>query len=270
MALKFPVHPRVAVSQISSWKWSLDEDLAFFKSEGIHCMGILLPKLHDIPGDLRKIQAAGMRVSNVSAIGNKLIGPEARPAVDSLRPGIDVAAATGATCYFTTGPVPGRMPTDEAYELLVPAIRPAVEYARSKGVRLAIEPNATGTRDNGFIHTITDAVELCRDTGLDICLELQNCWVERHIERLFREHVARFAIVQVSDFKVGQNPRMNRWVPGDGDLPLEWLLGRLLDAGYKGLFEIELLGRHNFEEGYGATISRSVDWLSERLTRWGA
>jgi sugar phosphate isomerase/epimerase len=248
----------------------LDEDLAFYKAEGIRSMGVLLPKLGDIPDGLRKIQAAGIRVSNVSIVGNKLIGPDARPAVDSLRSGIDLAAATGAACYFTTGPVPGRMPSDEAYELLVPALKPAVEYAHGKGVRIAIEPNATGTRDNGFIHTITDAAELCRDTGLDICLELQNCWVERHLDRLFREHVQRFAMVQVSDFKIGQNPRMNRWVPGDGDMPLEWLLRRLLDAGYPGLFEIELLGRHNYEEGYAPTIRRSVDWLSERLARWGA
>jgi sugar phosphate isomerase/epimerase len=76
--------------------------------------------------------------------------------------------------------------------------------------------------------------------------------------------------VQVSDYKVGEPLRLNRRVPGDGDMPLEWLIGQLLDAGYKGLFELETLGPQIEDEGYPSSIRRGVTWLSDRLANWGA
>jgi sugar phosphate isomerase/epimerase len=161
------------------------------------------------------------------------------------------------------------MPTDDAYAALVSALEPVTAYAATKGVPLAIENNSTATRGNGFIHTLLDAAELSQDTGIGIVLELQNCWMERHLARLFREHVKRFALVQVSDFLVGEAAKLNRRVPGDGSMPIEWMLERLLDAGYGGLFEIEVLGPAIEEEGYASAISRSLDWLSERLHTWG-
>ena len=76
-------------------------------------------------------------------------------------------------------------------------------------------------------------------------------------------------MVQVSDFMVGEPLMYNRRVPGDGSMPLEWMLERLLDAGYMGDFDLELLGPAIEKEGYPSAIRRSVDWLSERLRSWG-
>jgi len=133
----------------------------------------------------------------------------------------------------------------------------------------ALEHNSVGTRDNGFVHSLADAIWLSKECGIDICLELQNCWVERDLKRMFRDHLGRISVVQFSDFKVGENLRYNRFVPGDGDIPLEWLLGTLLEVGYKGFFDLEFLGPRIEEEGYASAIRRGVDWLSERLARWG-
>ena len=71
---------------------------------------------------------------------------------------------------------------------------------------LAIETSSTSTRDIGFVHSLADAVELSRDADVGVCVELQNCWYDCHLRRLFREHVDRFALVQVNDFKVGDAP----------------------------------------------------------------
>ena len=61
----------------------------------------------------------------------------------------------------------------------------------------------------------------------------------------------------------------NRRVPGDGDIPLEWLMGSLLDAGYNGLFELEVLGPAIAAEGYSAAMQRGCEWISHRLTQLG-
>jgi sugar phosphate isomerase/epimerase len=162
------------------------------------------------------------------------------------------------------------MSTDDAYRRLIEALPTPMEYAAEHGVTLAIENNSVTNRNIGFIHTLPDAIRLSEETGVGICLELQNCWYEGDLPRIFREHVARFAIVQVSDFKVGEALRLNRRVLGDGSMPLSWLIGGLLEAGYEGLFDIEIIGPAIDDEGPEIALQRSIDWLNERLLKWGA
>lgn len=272
------LHPRISVNGISSWQWTIEQDIEFYRAARIGTIGVPFYKIARHPAAaVAAIQAAGLRCSSVpagAAMGASLIAPPASggepEGLADLRRAIDASCALGSpTCYFTTGPALSRQPTDLAYDTLLAVIAPVNEYARAKGVRLAVENTSTATRDNGFIHTLADAVDLSRDAEVGIALELQNCWYERHLERLFKAHVDRFVVAQVSDFQVGEAARLNRRVPGDGDMPLEWMLGSLLDAGYQGLFEIEVVGPKIEEEGYPGAIRRSIDWLSGRLSAWG-
>ena len=84
-----------------------------------------------------------------------------------------------------------------------------------------------------------------------------------------KDAVGHVAIVQVSDFLVGDELRFNRRVPGDGSIPLEWIMSALLDAGYGGVFDLEILGPVIAEEGYAAAMRRGCEWMSERLVGWG-
>jgi sugar phosphate isomerase/epimerase len=61
-----------------------------------------------------------------------------------------------------------------------------------------------------------------------------------------------------------------RLVPGDGAIPLERLLAQLLDAGYPGPFDLELLGPEIDREGPDAALRRGADWLRAALARLGA
>jgi sugar phosphate isomerase/epimerase len=260
---------------MSSVRWTLDEDLAFYGSAGISHVGVTVHKfVDDLEGGVGKIRAAGVLTSSVLAptVRVSLIDPAKGPtgALDALRPAIDVAAELGhAPCYFVSGPAQARMASDDAYELLVRALEPVAEYARALDVALAIETSSTATRDIGFVHSLADAVELALALDIGVCVELQNCWFDCHLQRLFDAHADRFAIVQVNDFKVGDPPRLHRRVPGDGDMPVEWLLHTLLDAGYAGPFELEVLGPEIEEEGYPAALTRGAEWISERLSSWG-
>ena len=72
-------------------------------------------------------------------------------------------------------------------------------------------------------------------------LELECCWYERGLKQLVRENVDRIALVQISDFKIGSTTSPDRSVIGEGDIPLERLLDLILDAGYEGMFDLELV-----------------------------
>jgi sugar phosphate isomerase/epimerase len=264
------IHPRVAVNAASSINWTLDEDIAFYRECGITNVTVFPIKFRDgAAAGIAAIKAAGLTAAGVMTAGGPLVeGPER--ALELLKSTIETARELNCrSAYTMTGPTPPRMSSDQAYQLLVEALRPVSAYAREAGVRLAIEPNSQATRHLGFIHTVPDAIDLSRDADVGICLELQNCWYERHLKRLFRDNVGRFTIVQVNDFLVGEEPRLNRRVPGDGSMPLEWMLGALLEAGYEGCFDLEFLGPAIEREGYAAAIRRGVEWLSTRLQSWG-
>ena len=64
--------------------------------------------------------------------------------------------------------------------------------------------------------------------------------------------------MQLSDFAIGTHDTPNRMVPGDGDIPLARIIGQLLDAGYAGVFDIEIVGPRIDDEGYESAITRSV------------
>ena len=77
-------------------------------------------------------------------------------------------------------------------------------------------------------------------------------------------------LVQVSDYVLGDRTTPCRAVPGDGAMPLERLLGDVQDAGYRGLFDLELVGPRIEAEGARAASRRAADYLSNLLTRLGA
>lgn len=271
------MHPRISVNAISSYKWTLDEDLAFYREAGIDHIGLMYSKLAaDFEGSAAKIAAAGVRLSCMSTSLGK-VSPvvahrEGSDAVfESLRPAIDAAGTLGCTIlYFVSGSTPSRTTTDDAMAALSETLRPAVVYAAERGVRLATENNSVATRFHGFVHTFQDVVTLSHAADIDVNLELQNCWFESGLPAQFHRHVDRIGLVQVSDFILSDKVGFNRAVLGDGDMPLEWLIKLLLDAGYSKTFDLEIIGPHIDEEGYASAIRRSVEWLDEVLARLGA
>ncbi|MGB8363806.1 MAG: hypothetical protein ACLQUZ_06235 [Rhizomicrobium sp.] len=70
--------------------------------------------------------------------------------------------------------------------------------------------------------------------------------------------------VQFSDYVYGDRTIPERAVPGDGAIPLDRLVGWVLDAGYTGAFDMELGGPRIRAEGELAA-ARRVRRLYDRL-----
>jgi len=264
------IHPRVSINLVSGWTWPLAQHLALLAELGSPAISVTSGHLGEAPDEaVAAIRRAGLTVVSVGTGVGSLID-SGEDTLAKLAPIVDAAAALGSPSAFTvTGPTPPRMPTEHACALLVETIAPARDHARSKGVRLCIEHSIAPRRAHGFVCTLADAVAVAADADIGVVVELNSCWYEGGLGRLFRDHAGRFAVVQCSDFTVGEELGLNRRVPGDGDMPLEWLMGELLGAGYAGMFDLEMLGPAIEAEGYASAIRRGADWLSDRLTRWG-
>ena len=77
-------------------------------------------------------------------------------------------------------------------------------------------------------------------------------------------------LLQVSDHVPGDRTTPCRAVPGDGAVPLEAILRDVLDLGYTGLFDLELVGQRIEAEGAAQACIRAARTLSNLLTRLGA
>lgn len=268
-------HPRIALNGVSSKSWSLDEDLQMWAELGVHHAVLSYDKV-GAPGVQRatdQLQRSGVHVESV-CLGRafRLDDPATWPAdVSRLVQGMTFAENVGATSvYVTTGPSGRRMTADDSLSAFCEAIAPVALAAQGLGLRLAVEQNHPMNHDTGCIHTFEDLLEVARKSKIDIVVEIQNCWLEGGLAEKFSRGASAIGLVQVSDFAVGTETRLSRLVPGDGDIPLESVLGTLLDAGYDGVFDIEVLGPAIENEGYRASITRGVEWLSQCLTKLGA
>jgi sugar phosphate isomerase/epimerase len=158
---------------------------------------------------------------------------------------------------------------EEAVALLGERLAPVIEHARSLGVRIALEPCVSSRPELGFLHTVRDTIDVATALDAGVCVDLYASWMERGLEALLRDHLDRIDLVQISDFVVGTLTQPNRWVPGDGDLPLGALLDVLQAAGYTGIIDLELLGPKIAEEGPRRAIERGTAWLTRELEARG-
>jgi sugar phosphate isomerase/epimerase len=235
----------------------LSEELGFFRELGASNIGVISPKLETIGWDPALIADAGLRVSNV--------GTEERVLGEAL----DFGATVGAdSVWLTTGSI-GSRTWEEAADEFCERIAPAAARAKELGVPLAIEPTNPLRSDISFVFNLRDSLVLARSAGVGVVLELACCWYERGLAELVHDNVDTLALVQISDYEIGTFDTPNRSVIGDGDVPLERLVAMVLDAGYDGLFDLEIIGPRIEAEGYLSATRRSLERMTEMLDRLG-
>lgn len=183
---------------------------------------------------------------------------------------VHAAAEIGARMvYFTSGPS-GRMPVAQAEEQLVDRLAPIVAEAADHGVRLAIENTSPVRADLSFTHTVRDALRVAERCGTGICLDLYGAWQEPDLAATMATGLDRIELVQVADLVVGTQSFPNRWVPGDGDLPLDRLIGEVLAAGYRGPIDLEMTGPELARQGAETALRRGIAWIAAQLGRGSA
>jgi sugar phosphate isomerase/epimerase len=238
----------------------LSADLAMWAGLGVDHVGLISPKLEAEGWDsaLHLIRDAGLRVSNIAS-ENAVIA-------ESLRFGAGVGVKT---VYFCTGRGASHS-WEEAADDLCETMAPLVSLANQLGVRLAVEPTNPLRVHRSFVFSFRDALDLARAAGIGVILDFNSCWYERGLDELVRKNVDAIALVQICDYVLGTFDSPNRAVPGDGDVPLLRLMAMVLEAGYEGPFDLEILGPRIEAEGYASAIQRSVERTSEILEKLGA
>jgi sugar phosphate isomerase/epimerase len=267
-------HSRVCVSAISTFKLDLAGDLDFWAAHGIATVGVSVAKLDAFGWEegTARIVDSGVRVANIIGLGPFLLTDPSQweRQRERLTRALEAGHTMGAECVvFTTGPA-GPLQWDEAADALEAALAPVLVETRALGIPFAVEHTNSLRVDVGFVHSLHDVVDLARRLGTGVCMEINACWAERGLAATIANAIDVIRLVQVSDFAIGTLATPDRRVPGDGDIPLERILGQVLAAGYEGVFDLELIGPKIDAEGYDSAVPRAVDALGSLLTRLGA
>jgi sugar phosphate isomerase/epimerase len=268
------LHPRVAVSGLCFPELSAVEAVAEIGDLGVTKTSLTSAKLRESGAGavLASCRDRGVEVVTTTALVrfDLSAGADVDGQARRAREDIDQAAAVGATSVYTlTGP---RVYADwsanvDSYASLA---KDLVDYAAGKNLSIAVEPTNWLYADLTFIHSFRDAVEFSSQAGLGVCLDLFHVWTESDLRQAIGKHVDLISHVQISDMRRGARALPCRAVPGDGDVPIRAMVGWLLEAGYAGVFDLELSGPGIDEAGHRAAAAQSASWLHDLMVELGA
>ncbi len=269
------MHPRVNLHQVAFVAQSTTAFVEHCRAIGVGPMTLVTPLLMQ-PGGLAEAQAAlaaggpyAHTVNHPFATFPNLEGDGEKTSARLIE-AIDIAAALGApNIYLVTGGR-GALSWEAAAQRFADLIAPCLPAARDKGVQLLVETASDFNVDIHITHTLDDTIRLAEIAGIGVCIELHACWFEGGLKEKFARAVPNTHLVQVSDYVLGDRSAPCRAVVGDGVIPLERLIGDLLEAGYQGVFDLELVGPRIEQEGPAAASKRAAENLSEILIRLGA
>lgn len=269
------MHPRISLHQVAFLNEGITAFIDHCRALGVGHMTLATPLLMR-PGGLEEAgRALAPGGPGVDCVNHPFatfpdLARDSGEAAEKLGEAIEIAAALGArSLYLLTGGR-GALSWEAAAERFADQIAPCHAAARRHGIRLLVENASAFNADIHIAHTLADTIRLAEIADIDICIDLHACWVEAGLRGLFERAMPRTGLVQVSDYVLGDRTAPCRAVPGDGTIPLERLLGEILAAGYKGLFDIELIGPRIEAEGARAATARAAEHLSRLLDRLGA
>lgn len=246
------------------------EEIADLAAAGVDACGPTAGRLESVPvAELRALlDASGLRLGHAILPAAFTLARAELWEAETARAAafVDrVAALDGELLVITAGP-PGPLDFEAAAAAFGRVVAPLRDHAARRGVTVAVEVCNQLRDDLGFLYTLRDAIDVARDCGIAVCADMLWWRGERELARTLRDGVGEIAVVQVSDCAVGATAMPCRLVPGDGAIPLERLLGQLLECGYRGPFDLELLGPEIDREGPGPALRRGADWLRAALT----
>lgn len=264
-------YARIAVNPMATFELPFEKEASIVASLPTPRMGVLSRKLDERGWDegLAALERHGVAVPYLIHGIYSAPDDDAGWAGESalLARTIDLAADVGAEfVYMCTGPA-GALRWEEAVSRLGERLAPAAEQAAARRVGLVVENSMSIWAQVSFVFSVRDTVALARQLGLGLCLDFGLGWLEPQLGETIHAAADLIRLVQVGDRDLTSLVEPDRLVPGDGDLPLDRLISDVLDAGYGGLFDVEIFGPHIDEEGPLSALGRSIDWLTDALDR---
>jgi sugar phosphate isomerase/epimerase len=270
---------------VTTFNWTFEQDVTAYAEAGFGGIGVWHKKLEagpfaysTIPTDplpesvldvaVHSIRDAGLGVSSLICAGDYTqVDPELlKRRLEHGSSAIDAVRRLEAGCLVV---IPGGLygtTYTEAMERCSKSLRSLAEIAGDAGVKLAIEP--LHPRDTDFINTLGEALELVESVDNEACgvfVDTWQLWQTPHLLSEIARSAGRIYGLHIADSPHTMRSNEDRFVPGEGVIPLVQIVGAVLDAGYDGFLDVELMSRELWALDYHDVLARCAAGVTEVL-----
>ncbi|MFG0332144.1 MAG: sugar phosphate isomerase/epimerase family protein [Maioricimonas sp. JB049] len=260
---------RLAISQMTTYRWTLQQDLRHYHQVGCTRFAAWLRKIHDtgIEPAIQKIRDSQLQVASLTWAGGftGTNGYGFDEAVVDARRAIRIASRIGApSLTIISGSQNGHI-RSHARRLLIDGLVELADFAEMHSVRLALQPmHPIFAHEWTFLHSLDDTLDILRrfdPRQVGMAFGSYHLWQEPHLLRRIPELAPWIASVQLSDWR--QSPRCDndRVLPGDGCIPLEGIIATLEHSGYRGSYELEIWSRDLWKADYTGLMRKCTNWF---------
>jgi sugar phosphate isomerase/epimerase len=248
----------LSVNEMTTYRWSFEEDVRNYSEAGIEAIGIWRQKLADYGEDrgIELLAASGLKASNVLWAGG-FTGSDYRTYDESLvdaQDALQLAHALGAPCVVVYSGARNGHTLNHARKLFCCALDALLPRAERLGVALAIEPMHFGCADAWtFLTTLDCAVSLIDQLGsphLKLAFDTYHLGHDPRVVERIGSIARHIGIVHLGDGAVPPDREQDRRCLGDGTLPLSCIIQALKSAGYDGYYDVELIGEDIEQRDY--------------------
>ncbi|MFO0817877.1 MAG: sugar phosphate isomerase/epimerase family protein [Pirellulales bacterium] len=257
---------RISMNELTTYRWSFEEDVQHYRAAGLEALSIWRHKLSDFGEEkgAELLEELGLRAASLLWAGGFTgsDGRNFRESVDDARDAIRAATLLNApTLIVYTGARAGHT-RNHARRLLRAAIDEIAPFAAEHGISLALEPMHEGCAGEWTFLTDVDEtlaqLDALRHPNVQLAFDTYHLGQNPAVVERVRDIAPRTAIVQLGDARQAPRGEQNRCPLGAGAIPLREIVAQFESAGYRGFYDVELLGEDIEATDYQELIRTSV------------
>ena len=264
---------RLSMNEMTTYRWSFEEDVSHYVTAGIPAIGVWRQKLSDFGEDkgIELLAEHQLMVSNLLWAGG-FTGSDGRSHSESIEDGeeaIRLAAAMKAECLVLYTGGRGGHTLNHARRLITSALSDLAEFAAQFNIVLAVEPMHIGCAvEWTFLTDLDETLDVLDEVGsphVKLVFDTYHLGHSEDVLTSISDVASRIAIVHLGDAKSPPAGEQNRCRLGEGDLPLKRIMAELSAGGYKGWFDVELMGEEIESQEYVGLIAHSKEAYGELI-----
>lgn len=255
----------LSMNEITTFRWSLEEDVENYQHAGYRSIGVWRQKLSDCDEEqaINLLGGSGLSVSNLLWAGG-FTGSDGRTlaeSVDDAAEAVRLAAALEAGCLVIYPGGRNNHTYRHAGRLLRSALDELLPLAEAAEVPLAIEPmHAACATDWTFLTDLKSVVVLVeefRSPYLKLAYDTYHFPLGARHRPLLTKLAPYIGIVHLGDRRAPPSIDQERCPLGRGRLPLGEIVAMLQEAGYTGAFDVKLIGPEIEVDDYWTLLQHS-------------
>jgi sugar phosphate isomerase/epimerase len=267
----------ISASELTTYRWSFEQDVQCASELGFDGIAVWRQKLSDFGEEkgAELLVESDLAATSLMWAGG-FTGNEGRSFRESVEDAIDAIQTASLlkapNLIVYSGSRAGHT-NRHAMRLVQTALSELADVAGEYGVCLALKPvHPQWARDCTFLTDLDSTVELIHSVGsewLRLALDTYQWSGDEEIFQRLPEFIPLTSIIQVADAGSIEMWEPNRLLPGLGQLPIAAFLGKAIEAGYNGSFEIELWGEDVEAWDYDELLRQSYQSLHAMLSNAG-